>query len=207
MLREIGVAIGMPGCQEGQRPLCVLVRWLVPEIGQQQAGDNSTGVSRKSAADCADRCPVLNCGVSVSRSRLRNSSARKSVSYGSVKAICYALFLARLVKYESDLRQIQRGHYTVSIQQAMALTSLCEMQGYEVPEILSIEPASPQAVLLHWRVLLVVFSCLYDQDRHELIDCYPINSEWINDTLPEAIDSHFHMEGVPFYTKVTRSFC
>ena len=71
---------------------------------------------------------------------------------------------------------------------------MCEIQGYKVPEVFSIEPANSQAVLLHWRVLLVVFACLSDLDRQELIDRYPINSEWIDDILSKAIDSHFHLD-------------
>ena len=102
--------------------------------------------------------------------------------------------LTGLVQYVSDLRQIQRGHYTVLIQQARALTAMCEIQGYEVLKEFNIEPANSPAVLLHWRVLLVVFACLNDPDRQELIDHYPISSEWIDDTLSWAIDSHFHLD-------------
>ena len=173
--------------------------------------DHSTGVLRKSAADRADRCPVLNCGESVSRTHaathlpgIFNDQLEPTEELQrqriSVLRICESRLLgsvtnlAGLVQYVSDLRQIQRGHYTVSIQQARALTSMCEIQGYEVPEGFNIEPANSPAVLLHWRVLLVVFACLNDPDRQELIDRYPISSEWIEDTLPEAIDSHFHLD-------------
>ena len=68
---------------------------------------------------------------------------------------------------------------------------MCEIQGYEVPEVFSIQPANSPAVLLHWRVL---FACLNDPDRQGLIDRYPINSEWIYNTPWEAIDSHFHLD-------------
>ena len=170
--------------------------------------DNSTGVLRKSTTDRADRCPVLNCGESVSRTHAATHLPRnfndqlaptkelqrqpiivlrncESHLLGSVTK------LVGLLQYVSNLRQIQRGHYTVSSQ---SLTSMCQIQGYEVPEVFSIEPANSPAVLLHWRVLLVVFACLNDSDRQELIDRYPINSELIDDILPEAIDSHFHLD-------------
>ena len=153
----------------------------------------------------------LNCGESVSRTHatthlpgIFNDQLEPTEELQrqriSVLRICESRLLgsvtnfARLVQYVSDLRQIQRGHYTVLIQQARALTSMCEIQGYEVPEVFNIEPANSPAVLLHWRVLLVVFACLNDPDRQELIDRYPISSEWIDNTLPWAIDSHFHLD-------------
>ena len=57
----------------------------------------------------------------------------------------------------------------------------------------TITPANSPAVLLNWRVLIVLFACLNDPDRQELVVRYPVNATWIGD-LSNGFDSHFHLD-------------
>ena len=100
--------------------------------------------------------------------------------------------LAGLVQFVSALRQIRRGHYHVSKQQARAMTAMCHLQGDEVSTEFTITPANSPAGLLHWRVI-VLFTYLNDPDRHELVVRYPVTATSIGD-LPEGFDRHFHLD-------------
>ena len=70
---------------------------------------------------------------------------------------------------------------------------MCNLQGDEVPTEFTITPANSPAVLLHWRVLIVLFACLNDPDRQELIVCYLVYATWIGD-LSDGFYSHFHLD-------------
>ncbi|MEW8446284.1 MAG: TatD family hydrolase, partial [Candidatus Thiodiazotropha sp.] len=91
--------------------------------------------------------------------------------------------LSSLIDFVNDIRQIRHGQYHVSIQQSRAMSMMCQLQGESVPEEFTLVPANSPAVLLHWRVLLVVVACLNDKDRQELAEA-----------LPEGVDSHFHLD-------------
>ncbi|MCG8047547.1 MAG: TatD family hydrolase [Candidatus Thiodiazotropha endolucinida] len=103
--------------------------------------------------------------------------------------------LSSLTNFVNDLRQIRWGQYHVSIQQSRAMAAMCQLQGDPVPEEFTLVPANSPAVLLHWRVLLVIVACLNDRDRQDLVERYPISAMWIEEeSLPEGIDSHFHLD-------------
>lgn len=165
---------------------------------------------QKPAVDRVDQCPVSGCFTDITRSHAAThlpgifddhlepteELLRRRIS---VLRICESRLLgtvnnlAGLVQFVNDLRQIMRGHYHVSKQQARAMTAMCQLQGEEVPTEFTVTPANSSAVLLHWRVLVVLFACLNDPDRLELIDRYPVSATWIGD-LPEGFDSHFHLD-------------
>lgn len=167
--------------------------------------------AKKPTADRSEHCPVSECQEYISRSHAAvhlpgifddqleptEELLRRRIS---VLRICESRLmgsvanLGELVQFVNDLRQIRKGHYHVSIQQARSMTAMCRLQGDEVPQEFSVVPANSPAVLLHWRVLLVVFACLNDQDRRELISRYPAAATWIGDELPNAVDSHFHLD-------------
>lgn len=181
-------------------------------MGPDASEDLGSAAARAPAPDRIERCPVARCQEAVSRVhaathlpgifddqlepteeliRRRISALRicESRLLGSVAN------LVGLVDFVNDLRQIRRRHYHVSIQQEKAMTEMCRVQRDEVPEEFSVMPANSPAVLLHWRVLLVVFACLNDRDRQELIERYPISATWMDEEgLPEGFDSHFHLD-------------
>ena len=99
-----------------------------------------------------------------------------------------------LVTFVNQLHQIGRGHYKVSERQDDCMRIMCQLQGIETHETFTISPANSPAVLLHWRVALVLFACLTAKDRQELIETYPINVSWMEESLPQAFDSHFHLD-------------
>ena len=100
-----------------------------------------------------------------------------------------------LVTFVNQLRQSHRGEYQVSILQNRAMSEICRLQGHPISDEFVVAPASSPGVLLHWRILLVLFACLSDRDRQGVIDQYPVSATWIDvEGLPEEMDSHFHLD-------------
>ena len=100
-----------------------------------------------------------------------------------------------LVTFVNQLRQIRTGQYTVPKRQQRAMTDLCRLQGFPVPEEFCISPANSPGVLLHWRVLLVLFACLSAKDQQEVTEQYPVSTSWRDvEGLPDGFDSHFHLD-------------
>ena len=180
---------------------------------RSETGGPSHAVSstpRTPAMDRVDHCPVSGCYTDITGAHAAahlpgifddhleptEELLRRRIS---VLRICESRLLgtvnnlAGLVEFVYALRQIMRGHYHVSKQQARAMTAMCHLQGDEVPTEFTITPANAPAVLLHRRVLIVLFVCLNDPDRQELIVRYPVNASWIGD-LPDGVDSHFHLD-------------
>ncbi|MEW8547408.1 MAG: hypothetical protein AB2693_28200, partial [Candidatus Thiodiazotropha sp.] len=82
--------------------------------------------------------------------------------------------LMGLVDFVNQLRQIRIGQYTVPKRQSQAMVDLCQLQGYPVPDQFTITPANSRGVLLHWSVLLVLFACLNEKDRQDVINQYRV---------------------------------
>ena len=72
--------------------------------------------------------------------------------------------------FENQQRQIARGHFKASEGQDDCMRVMCQLQGVEAPETFIISPDNSPAVLLHRRVALVLFACLDEKDRQELIE-------------------------------------
>lgn len=103
--------------------------------------------------------------------------------------------LSSLTSFVNELKQIRRGQYHVSNQQSRAMIEMCKLEGDPVPEEFTLVPAISSAVLLHWRVLLVVVACLNDKDRQDLVETYPVSATLIEEEgLPKGFDSHFHLD-------------
>ena len=165
---------------------------------------------RKPAVDRVDHCPVSGCLTDITRAHAAThlqgifnnhlepteELLRRRIS---VLRICESRLLGTInsligfVEFVNALRLIMRDHYHVSKQQARAMTAMCHLQGDEVPTEFTITPANSPAVLLHWRVLIVLFACLNDPDRQEHVVSYPVNATWIGD-MPDGFDSHFHLD-------------
>ena len=77
--------------------------------------------------------------------------------------------LMSLVTFVNQLRQIHREKYQVSKRKAGAMAAMWPLQGVDVHPEFCIAPGNSRAILLHWRGLLVLFSCLNEKHRQELI--------------------------------------
>ena len=68
--------------------------------------------------------------------------------------------LAGLVDFVNDLRQVKENHFHIFIQQRKAMVHFCQILDLGVPDEFTLVPVNFPAVLLHWRILLVIIACL-----------------------------------------------
>ncbi len=122
----------------------------------------------------------------------------------SMLTICASLILGTindlpsLVTYANQLHQVAPGEVSISKRQIEAITAVGEVLGIEVPGDMSASPINSPAVLIHWRIVVLLLACLSQRDYDQLLAQYPVGpmagAARHPDHIPEAADSHFHID-------------
>ena len=94
--------------------------------------------------------------------------------------------LVRLVNLTGDVIE-----ETLSARQQEAAHSLANALGEAAPALWTLQPVNSIALLGHWRVLLSLFSLIDPEQAEKLWREFPATER---EDLPEAIDSHFHVD-------------
>ena len=102
----------------------------------------------------------------------------------------------------------REGDRQINPTQQEAAEALCRELGVAPPETFTLCPLSSPGLLGHWRVLTLTVALLTDH-RREFLSIYditpqdtkeslglsvPVDQKNVEDPLPEAFDSHFHMD-------------
>ena len=157
-------------------------------------------------------CPVPGCREQVSRSHAfevhlpaflderRSLSHEVTRSRANLLIACSTrlvgcLDVQRLATFIGNLKMVTRGCVQSSKQMRAAVTALGEEIGHPVPDDLQVVPNLPPALLMHWRVFLVVLGCLDSTTRQELREQFPAISVPFQQRQ-KAVDSHFHLDRV-----------
>ncbi|KAJ8315880.1 hypothetical protein KUTeg_006556 [Tegillarca granosa] len=88
------------------------------------------------------------------------------------------------------------------------MSAMCRFHSYPVPPKFTLFPPESPAVLIHWKVALLISACLDDQERHYWIEHHPVPEDMEREQdqekprepepepemLPEAFDSYFHLD-------------
>ena len=102
--------------------------------------------------------------------------------------------LGPLLDFINALHQFSPRGLLISQPSVESARAICKLQQYPVPEVFSVAPVNSPAMLVHWRILLQVISCLEESQRTSLRDLFPVETSVIVEQAPEALDSHFHLD-------------
>ena len=88
------------------------------------------------------------------------------------------------------LRNIQLDRRSVSAVQSQMMRAMCEYLEVPIPETFTLVPVNSIAVLVHWRILMMLSLRLETEHREYWKEQYPAPAP----EKPAAYDAHFHLE-------------
>ena len=119
---------------------------------------------------------------------------RVAVLRACASLVCGSLSLDTLVSYINLLNQIKPGEIDVSKVMVSNMKAICHHLDIGEPEFFSLSPVNSPAALFHWRVMVVVFGCMAEGARNHLVKAFSPTRSNLPLGLPQAFDSHFHLD-------------
>ena len=135
-------------------------------------------------------CPIPGCGEIVSRTHAFNvhlpgmlddrgglsqeiTHSRMNLLIQCASRIVGCLDVSILARYICNLGMVTHACGTISKPTKRALDSLCEEMGSQIQEEYQVETINSPALLMHWRIFLVVLGRLDKKTREGLRNDYP----------------------------------
>ncbi len=124
----------------------------------------------------------------------------------SLLTICSSRILGTLNDLDSlagfvdNLHHITSGEITIGKHQKEAISAVCGVLGLEIPETFTTAPINSPAVMVHWRILMLLLACLGPKYLGSIYQQYtlgPMEGFGRREmAAPKAADSHFHLDRV-----------